>query len=87
MGNGITTKLNLMKLINWILGVCIILLGIVAYEFSITPMLLLLIAGVIMLPPIAKIIDTKFKTKRIIRNVIVAILIFSALYIIGLGVV
>jgi len=72
-----------MKSINWILGIFIILLGIVAYEFSIAPMLLLLIAGVIMLPPIAKISDTKFKTKRITRNSIVAILMFIAFYIIG----
>jgi len=72
-----------MKFLNWILGIFIILLGIVAYDFSIIPMLLLLISGVIILPPIAHIFDTKFKTKRITRNVIVAILIFTAFYFIG----
>jgi len=72
-----------MKLLNWTLGIFIILLGMVSYEFSIAPMLLLLLSGVIMLPPIAKISDVKFKTKRITRNVIVITMIFIALYIIG----
>jgi len=55
----------------------------VAYEFSIAPVLLLLLAGVIMLPPLAKISDDKFKTTRITRNVIVAVLMFTAFYLIG----
>jgi|ACQI01.1.fsa_nt_gi hypothetical protein len=49
-----------MKLFNWIFGVLLILLGIVAYDFSIAPMLLLITAGVLGLPPLAKIIDNKF---------------------------
>jgi len=73
-----------MKLINWIFGVFIILLGIIAYEFSIVAMLLLITAGLLGLPPVAKIIDTKFKTNRSTRNVVVAILILTALYLIGL---
>ena len=73
-----------MKLFNWMLGVLLILLGIVSYEFSFVAMLLLLSAGVINLPPLAIIIDKKFKTKRSTRNSIVAILAFIAFYLIGL---
>jgi len=76
-----------MKLFNWMLGVLLILLGIASYEFSFVAfvaMLLIVSAGVINLPPIAIIIDKKFKTKRSTRNSIVAILVFIAFYLIGL---